>query len=335
MTAWADPRYEAFIRVNGPAMGFQSQALWRAFGEEFGVVRSLGAFTNFARRIQNGGHIVPASGQRIYTDEILHLKCKAALITSDWQLPFHDAEWAEFAFKVGKGFGCDLHVINGDFLDASAVSKYDPQTFNEGHPLEEEFQVAEEILFQSCKAMGSTVLDLGNHEWRIFRSLLKTQITSERMLRLFSDEDRVRITELSQIILNEDLPRYPGVRCTHPKSYSRIAARVGTALASKHQQHMVVGHDHQIGYARDVSSGFTVVHTGLMADPRRLAYANTADSTAPMMSAGFAILDGEVLYLFDKLNCDKEFWLWTLGRKRGAPTAKAVWTGAPSHGMGS
>lgn len=314
-TAWTDPRFEAFIRQYGPEMGFHSQALWREFNKEFGEERSLISFQNFSKRIQGGGHVIPPSGQRIFTEEILRLKCKAALITSDWQIPFQDAEWAEFAFKVGKGFGCDLHVINGDFLDATAVSKYDPQTYNEGHPLEEEFRVAEEVLFASCHAIGSTVLDLGNHEWRIFRSLLKVQITSDRMLRLMSDEDRVRITELSQIILNE-APDYPGVRCTHPKSYSRIAARVGVALASKHHQHMVVGHDHAVGQARDVSGRYTVIHSGLMADPRRLAYANTADTTAPMMSNGFVVLDHRTLYLFDKANVDQDFWLWALAKGR-------------------
>jgi len=105
------------------------------------------------------------------------------------------------------------------------------------------------------------------------------------------------------------------VRVTHPRSYSRIAARVGYALASKHHCDVVVGHDHQVGYARDVSGRYTVVHSGCMADPRRMDYVQTADSTAPMMSKGFVVLTrGGQLILFDALNCDKDLWRWIISK---------------------
>jgi hypothetical protein len=80
----------------------------------------------------------------------------------------------------------------------------------------------------------------------------------------------------------------------------------------------VVAHDHQVGYARDVSGKYTVVHSGCMADPRRMEYVQTADSTAPAMSQGFVILTpGGQLILFDRNNVDMEFWRSTF-KKRAA-----------------
>ena len=236
-TVWTDERYGTFVKQYGPEMGWQSRQLWRAFDQEFGMETSFNAFRLFASRIRDGGRIIPPSTQRILTDETLAVTCKAALITSDWQLPYHDSEWAEFAIEMGKGFGCDLSILNGDIFDMSALSRFDQQLSAHDAPLEGEFELAEEILSQMAKHFGEVVMDVGNHEWRFFRRLMGMKLPMQRMQRLFASE-RVKVTEFSFVTVNDR------VRVTHPRSYSRIAARVGVALASKHRQSVVVGHDH-------------------------------------------------------------------------------------------
>lgn len=202
---WTDPRYEVFVRENGPNLGWGSQALHLAFQDEFGkdAAPSRHAFRMFAQRIRDGGHIVlpkpalPLSSKRILTEDVLRVTCKAALITSDWQIPFHDAPWADFAFEVAKGFGVDLHVINGDFLDMHSIAKFDPQLHDSVDSIAEELDYAEEILAQSSRAFGTTVMDLGNHEWRLYRALLHAQIGPSRLLKLMGASERVQLTEFS------------------------------------------------------------------------------------------------------------------------------------------
>lgn len=305
-TVWTNPRYESFVREHGPALGWSSRAHWQAFRDEFGAAAasSFSAFRYFSVRIRDGGHVVPVSSARILTEDVLRTKCTAALITSDWQIPFHDAEWARFAFAVGQGFGCDLHVINGDFLDMHAIAKFDPQVHDDTRSVEEELAYAEEILSASCKAFGTTVMDLGNHEWRLYRALLRAQVGPARLLKLMGAADRVQLTEFSYVIINER------IRCTHPRNFSKIPTRVGAELAAKHHMDLVAAHGHLIGSRRDISGRYTVIDSGGMFDPRRLDYINTVDSITPLVNQGFVILTaGGELMLFDALNCDREWWL--------------------------
>jgi len=305
-TVWADPRFEDFVRERSD-LGTHTQELWKAFRAEFGVdaAPSQIAFRQFALRIRQGGHVVPASSKRILTEDVLRVSCKAALITSDWQVPFHDSKWADFAFQVAKGFGVDLHVINGDFLDFHSIAKFDPQLHDDADSIAEELDYAEEILSQSCKAFGTTVMDLGNHEWRLYRALLKAQIGPARLLKLMGASERVQLTEFSYVVVNER------IRCTHPRNFSRIPTRVAADLAAKHHQDVIGAHGHLLGYRRDISSRFTVVDSGGMFDPRRLDYINSVDSTIPLVNQGFVILTaGGELMLFDAQNCDREWWLY-------------------------
>lgn len=311
-TVWNDPRHADWINQNGPLLGWGSQRAWREFKAEFGIECSLSAFSGFANRLRNGGYIIPRSSQRIITDEVLRITAKGALITADHQIPYHDAEWMEFAFEMGKGFGCDTHILNGDVFDLAVYSRFDAQLSDKHSTLEDELQVVEQIIEHSSRLFKETVMLYGNHEWRLIRRIMQAQLSAERFARLFAT-DALTMTELSFVIVNDR------VRVTHPRAYSRIAARVGTALASKHHQDIVAAHDHQVGYARDISGKFTVVHSGCMADPRRMDYVQTADSTAPTMSQGFVVLTpGGQLILFDRSNVDREFWRHALKRGRAA-----------------
>lgn len=307
-SVWVDPRYAEFIRQHTE---LTMRQLHRAFADEYGkdVARSLNQFRMFAYRIREGGEVVPPkavplSSKRILAEDILRLNCRAALITSDWQIPFHDGPWADFAFEIGKGFGCDLHVINGDFLDFHSIAKFDPQVHDDVDSIEEELDYAEQILSHSCQVFGTTVMDLGNHEWRLYRALLHAQIGPARLLKLMGASERVQLTEFSYVILNER------VRCTHPRNFSKIPTRVGAELAAKYHQDVVAAHGHLIGSRRDISGQFTVIDSGGMFDPRRLDYINTVDSINPLVNQGFVILTpGGELLLFDAAKTDREWWL--------------------------
>src|SRR4029077_9628921 len=116
--------------------------------------------------------------------------------------------------------------------------KFDPQVHDDTSSVEEELAYAEEILSASCKAFGTTVMDLGNHECRLYRALLHAQIGPARLLKLMGASERVQLTEFSYVIVNER------IRCTHPRNFSKIPTRVGAELAAKFHQDIIAAHGH-------------------------------------------------------------------------------------------
>jgi hypothetical protein len=314
-TVWTDPRYEDFVRKNGPALGYSS-ALREAFRAEFGrntAAENLIAFRFFASRIRDGGHVVPSSHQRDLSLEALNVKCTSALVCSDWHIDYHDAEWARFAFELGAAMGCDELIIPGDFLDVAMFAKFDPELHAVTPLLEGELATAEAILAEGVKRFSHVSLALGNHEWRLWRRVLQSSILPERFLRLMTVGDNVTLTEFSYINLDAGGRK---VRCTHPKNYSQVSGRVGARLAEKYHQEFLVAHDHRVAQIRDASGKFTVTHLGMMADPARLPYINSVDSINPQMGRGFGIVTPGQTYLFDHGNTDREQWLWMAKRKK-------------------
>ena len=307
-TAWTDPRYDEYIRKNGPLLGFQALGLWHAFREEFGkdAAPSFSTFKDFAGRIKYGHRTVPPSHQRDLTADVLSVKCKTALVCSDWHIDYHDADWGRFAFELGSAFGCDELIIPGDFLDVAMFAKFDPELHANTPLIETELETAEAILAEGVKRFGHVSLCLGNHEWRLWRRVLQAAILPERFLRLMTVGDNVTLSEFSYINLDVDGHK---VRCTHPKNYSQVAGRVGARLAEKFHTEFLVAHDHRTAQIRDASGKFTVTHLGMMADPKRLPYINSVDSINPQMSRGFGIVTAGQTYLMDYGNCDRERWL--------------------------
>ena len=327
-TVWTDPRWEEFVMKYGPLLGWQSQAHWEAFRDEFGhqtPAESFNAFKFFSVRMRDGSHIMPPSGQRDLTLEVLNVKCHSALVCSDWHIDYHDAAWARFAFEIGSAFGCDELIIPGDFLDVAMFAKFDPELHGVTPILETELGTAEAILAEGVKRFSHVSLALGNHEWRLWRRVLQSSILPERFLRLMTVGDNVTLTEFSYINLNAGGHL---VRCTHPKNYSQVSGRVGARLAEKYHAEFIVAHDHRLAQIRDASGKFTVTHIGMMADPARLPYINSVDSVNPQMGRGFAIVTPGQTYLFDHGNTDREHWLH-LARK-GALRWVSGTTSAPA-----
>jgi hypothetical protein len=308
-TVWTDPRWEDWVRKFGPVLGWTSQAFLAAFRAEFGPntpAENGVAFQFFAKRIRDGGHVMPTSGQRDLTQEVLNVKCRSALVCSDWHIDYHDAEWARFAFEIGQAFGCDELIIPGDFLDVAMFAKFDPELHGVVPLLENELGTAEAILAEGVKRFSHVSLALGNHEWRLWRRVLQSSILPDRFLRLMTVGDNVTLTEFSYI--NLDAGGHL-VRCTHPKNYSQVSGRVGARLAEKYHAEFIVAHDHRLAQIRDASGKFTVTHIGMMADPARLPYINSVDSVNPQMGRGFAVVTPGQTYLFDHGNTDRDHWL--------------------------
>jgi hypothetical protein len=87
-------------------------------------------------------------------------------------------------------------------------------------------------------------------------------------------------------------------QCEHPLSSSANATIVPKRLASIHLCHVIAGHGHGWGIARDLSGRYYAIDTGICADPKKLTYAYRAHSMRPAMNQGAVIvIDGVPLLL--------------------------------------
>lgn len=321
---WTDPEFEVFVRKHAPVLGWQSEALWRAFAKQFGdqTARSLNQFRTFTRRLQTGSHVVPPSPAEDLSGRVLDIRADAVLVTSDHHVPYHDADLIEFALELGWAWGCVIHVLNGDVYDAGAASKFSPLLYGESFTMHDEKEIGLPIIARMSERFERTIYVLGsNHEARWFGNLLQAQLTHEDIGQLIAPEG-VEITSMGFCYVN-------GKRVTHPGAASVVPTAVGTQISINHQTDVISAHGHTLGYRRSPGGHYAVVDTGGCFDAKRIAYLQQRDRRRPLTNQGFAIIDGDYTYLFDPRNLDRAAWLeFAKTRRRMREAAKAPATKA-------
>ena len=222
-TVWNRPEYEFFVRKH-PDLG--PVELWKLFQVEFPDKQSShGNFKDFVYRVRHGHQVVPSSIADDITSKVLDLHCRAALITSDHHVPYHDADLLNFALELGREWGCDMHVLNGDVYDAGMASKFPPMLYGERFTMTEELKIGRQIIAEMARGFERTVYVLGsNHEARWFANFFQGQLDEEDMGRLLAIEG-VEITPLGYCLVN-------GKRVTHPGAASVIPTAVGAEITS-------------------------------------------------------------------------------------------------------
>lgn len=322
-TVWADPQYDAFIVNTAKEFGWQSKEAYQAFIGRFPEKDiTHKAFMNRAHQLKmeyerlQSVHIPEAATPDV-NELIMQLPWKTVLITSDYQIPYHDEVLIKKAFELGAAYNVEGHVLNADFFDVAALSKFPQQIFGERVQLGEELQLGRAIIKESQKLHRQVALLTGNHEWRVLKRLLQGQLTAEQTRDFLAGND-VLYTPLSYAWLGYDEDN--AVRITHPRSQSVIAGAVGADISRNHDCHVIVAHDHLIAQRRSHSGRWSVTHSGMMAKPGKLMYATTADDRRPRMNQGFVIVhpssEGRpVIRLIDPKNCDWEAEFWLAARK--------------------
>ncbi len=219
-------------------------------------------------------------------DQPARVEATRALTIFDVHAPFHDADWVNWCVGTALRFGCDTCIIGGDLVDFAAFSKWGRQERVEA---EDEIRTARQIVRALAQSFATVVYGAGNHEMRLPRitgNLLELRDAME----MFVNDRNVIVSDYHFSILVSAGVEF---QIEHPKNSSSIPARVPTKLAEKYHRHILAGHGHLWGKARDISATYWGVDVGVCADPERLAYNTKSHSTRPMMNQGAAmVLDG-------------------------------------------
>jgi len=94
---------------------------------------------------------------------------KKIMVTSDYHIPFEDKKAVNVMLKYAKHYKPNVFVINGDFIDAYQISKYDKNP-DRKESLQDEITMANDYLDKINKNLPKKTEKhflLGNHEMRI------------------------------------------------------------------------------------------------------------------------------------------------------------------------
>jgi hypothetical protein len=300
------------MKWHGPTMYVEAK-------KYFDIPQRVTQFTSYMHFIRQGGGATIMSLDTPSSDEMeLTLPWKTVLVTSDYQIPYHDDEFIRFAFDLGKAWNVDGHVFNADVFDMASIGKFPAQLFGERVQLGEELKIGRSIIRESKRLHRNVTFNTGNHEWRLFVKLLHGELDTDQIREILVGEG-VQYTPLSYLWLGyKDEP----VRVSHPKSQSVIVGTVGADISRNHDCHVIVAHDHLVCQRRSHSGRWTVTHSGMMAKPEKLMYAVTADDRRPRMNQGFVIVHPDSktgkprIRLIDAKNCDHELEFWIAKKEK-------------------
>lgn len=217
------------------------------------------------------------------------------LITSDWHIPHHSRALFERLLIVAKRLGVKQLIINGDFLNEDAFSKWRYHPFNVGWMAEK--AAAREVILRLCETFDRIYYILDNHDRRILAMHERpSEFTEEDLLKILETETsrgKIRASiYYHYVILN-------GIwRITSPKEYRRIKLSLPTRLAQLYHMNIISGGDHLFAMGVDDSAQYVIANNACMVNPKEVPYINVQDSTFPHWLPGFYAVIDDVLYPF-------------------------------------
>jgi len=232
------------------------------------------------------------------------------LILPDVHLPY--TRWAllELALEFGvrqMRRGQRQLLLLGDFINADALSTYAHSAPPLG--LNDELDVARDVLATMTRHYDRIVWTMGNHELRIARAL-DGQIGGEALRRLLASSERVDVLGETRAIVVSGGVTW---RCTHQRSYSSARGRTPARLALKYQSNVISAHEHHVAVTLDDYGRYVAISAGGLFDQVRLNYASYIDSTSPAMCNGFVFVQRGAGHLLTPYPALTDWDRWGMG----------------------
>lgn len=251
---------------------------------------------------------------------VIDINSDRAIILSDFHIPYHRNDIIEKILFVYGGRGYDLY-INGDLLDMECMSGF-PRFSN--ITLEQEYNIALDILNKFKDKFEKIYLLEGNHERRLRRSLMRLNSFVE-MSFIFNPDILEYLSmgykfERSKIVEEYDFSNVHNIGSfmvkvgddlvmMHPNNYrSTPGGTVKLAIEyvlqyDKSIKHVIIGHTHKIAQINHL--GVYGYEQGCLTKP--LGYESNGQITLKGTQLGFA----EVYFKGNSVN---EIYIMNLSR---------------------
>ena len=206
------------------------------------------------------------------------------LFLSDFEIPFHHAQFINECFTVAKAYHVTQCVWGGDAMHFEAFSPFTGADTD----AEQEITEIDEYLPGFLEPFAKIIWFMGNHDDRAARALNR-KITNEKALRMAISPDTM--LEFRRKVVTSEyywcLADY-NWQLEHQKNNSTLPARVAQQLAAKFQRNIITGHTHKVGATK--INGLWAIDAGCGVDPLRLAYPNLRHSTHTAMENGAVLM---------------------------------------------
>lgn len=211
------------------------------------------------------------------------------VVAGDFQLPTTDFQFAGVLRDVAEATGIKTLLIVGDWVNMDAFSRFEHVV----PPISFEAEARASVALMEHYAAWFDViwLALGNHEHRLLK-IMRGDIDNSMLGRLLSTAgDKLRVTPYSHIVIHSGSQVW---RATHQLNYSRLKGRVGDDLAQKFQCNIITHHQHHTGKIMDRYGRYVIIDNGGLHASEMMAYVGLRDSTIPVMTKGFTVIQGGV-----------------------------------------
>lgn len=217
------------------------------------------------------------------------------LVTSDWHVPHHHEELVDQLIAVAQRLGIRQLVINGDFLNEDAFSRWKAHPFNVGWKVEK--QIAQALLERLCETFDRIYYILDNHDRRIIATHERSQDFDEAdlldLLVTATTRGKIRASiYYHYVIVNKTW------RVTSPKEYRRQKLALANRVAQMQHMHTIVGGDHLFGLGMDDSGRYVIASNMCMVNQAEVPYVRVKDTTYPNWNPGFYAIIENRLYPF-------------------------------------
>lgn len=194
-------------------------------------------------------------------------------------------------------------ILAGDLMNADAFGGYE-NIF----PLPsfgKELKAARAFLDMILTVFDEIWIVPGNHDFRVTKKT-NNAIQFEDLMRMISNDPRIKVSHWGHMVIDTPKGEY---RISHGSEYSVNQLVVAEQLALKHDQNVILWHEHHSAIGLDRFKRRIIVNGGGLFDADSMAYTQLEDNKKPRMANGFVLLRNGYPYVFNDFWTDWSFWL--------------------------
>jgi predicted phosphodiesterase len=237
----------------------------------------------------------PESPTHDYNQHI-QINSPSAIVIGDSEIPDHDPEVFAMAVEMGHRLGIKTLIINGDFIEADAFSKW-PKISDTGQKFPTEIDLARRTIKEFLKYFNEIYVTAGNHERRLARGTNGAVWLNM----LMEGQPEMLFSEYAH--LEMETPAGKWMIC-HPMNYSRIPLSTARELAAVKQCHILCAHNHHLSMGHDRSGKWWIVDGGCCRNPGKTGYKQMNIGTFPEWIPGFTVIKEGVPLIVSKKSFD-------------------------------
>ena len=218
-----------------------------------------------------------------------------ALILSDTHFNYHNAGFLELALKVGqRRWGRIPRIIHaGDAFYGTGMSNHPDQKHYIRYS--DEVKVTRENLLRLSDLTDELLFLTGNHDaWFAYK--MENQMTTAELIDSWGIE--IRVSEYQWLEIGSWL-------VCHPENYSSMPGGAARGIAEVERKNVIGGHTHLWGEGKTKDGLLTYMEIGCCCT-EEMPYKKFNKSNKPRWVNGFALLEDDIAYLYDKQKALRE-----------------------------